>query len=136
MKNDNRQTILVVDDEPHILHVVSLKLLNAGYQVITAEDGEEGLAAAIRHQPCLVITDYQMPYRTGLELCQALKENPPTSKIPCLLLTARGHGVTAEDLGRTRIAAVISKPFSLLEVMKRVAALINTSPLEEASDAA
>ena len=64
----DKPLILVVDDETHILHVVGLKLSNAGYEIITAEDGEEGLEVAVEQTPDLVITDFQMPFMTGLEL--------------------------------------------------------------------
>ncbi len=134
--NCDQPIILVVDDETHILHVVSLKLLNAGYKVITAEDGEEGLQAAVRHRPRLVITDFQMPYRSGLELCQELKRREETSDIPCLLLTARGFSLSPQLLSETNIAAVISKPFSLREIIARVEALVGAAPKREASDAA
>ena len=68
--NDRSTThrILVVDDESHILHVLSLKLGKAGYDVLTAVDGEEGLHLARESKPDLVITDIQMPYMTGIEL--------------------------------------------------------------------
>jgi CheY-like chemotaxis protein len=57
--------ILIVDDEAHILQVLSLKLRNAGYDVLTAVDGEEAFEYASKQQPDLVITDFQMPYMTG-----------------------------------------------------------------------
>ncbi|MEE8168952.1 MAG: response regulator, partial [Phycisphaerae bacterium] len=56
-----KKTILVCDDEPHILHVVSMKLRNAGYDVLCAEDGREALALALEHRPDAIVTDYQMP---------------------------------------------------------------------------
>lgn len=126
MGDRNKPMILVVDDEAHILHVVSLKLRNAGYEVITAEDGEEGLDAALEHLPDLVITDYQMPFLTGLELCMRLKENPLTRATPALMLTARGFGLAEEHLNQTNIAGVISKPFSPREILSKVQELIGT----------
>ena len=80
--------VLVVDDEVHILHVVSLKLRNAGFAVITAQDGQEALEIAQVELPDLIITDYQMPHLSGLELCQRLKQLPGTKDIPALLLKA------------------------------------------------
>ena len=65
--------ILVADDEAHILHVVSMKLRNAGFEVITAVDGEEALELCTAEKPDLLITDYQMPLMTGLELCTLLR---------------------------------------------------------------
>ena len=116
--------ILAADDEAHILHVVSLKLTNAGYDVITAEDGEEAYEMALARQPDLVITDYQMPYLTGLELCQKLKAHELTANTPALMLTARGFTLPAEALEQTNIADVLSKPFSPREVLARVQEII------------
>lgn len=120
-------TVLCVDDESHILHVVSLKLRNAGYHVVTAEDGEEGLQAAFEHVPDLVITDYQMPFLTGLELCVELKKHPPTSSIPVLMLTARGFSLSQDQLDQTNIITVLNKPFSPRDVLARVQELVPVS---------
>lgn len=134
MKRD-RPLILVVDDEAHILHVVRLKLERAGYEVLTAEDGEEGLEMALRHVPDLVITDFQMPYLTGMELCVALKEHESTCAIPALMLTARGFGLADEYLDQTTIVGVISKPFSPREVQVRVEQLVGPAHAETESAA-
>jgi DNA-binding response OmpR family regulator len=112
--------ILVADDETHILHVVSMKLRNAGYEVITAEDGEEGFEAAVEKQPDLIITDYQMPYMSGLEMCMKLKADDRTRATPALMLTARGAGLGREFLNQTNIVGMLSKPFSPREVLARV----------------
>lgn len=122
--NRNAPLILVVDDEAHILHVVSMKLRNAGYEVITAEDGEEGLASAIENRPDLVISDYQMPYMTGLEMCIQLKKHASTAATPALMLTARGFGLGQDAMDQTNIAGVLSKPFSPREVLSRVQELL------------
>ena len=123
--------ILVADDETHILHVVSLKLKNAGFDVVTAEDGEEALEVAIEQLPDLVITDYQMPYMTGLELCQRLRADDRTTAIPALMLTARGFSLSSEDMERANIAGVLSKPFSPREVLGRVHELLGSTPQPE-----
>ncbi len=115
--------ILVVDDEAHILHVLSLKLRNAGYEVITAVDGEDGFELAGQELPDLVITDFQMPYMTGLELCRALAGHAPTARIPVLILTARGYALDDEDLKIGNIRRVLTKPFSpraVLQVVQQV----------------
>ncbi|MFA9476885.1 response regulator [Phycisphaerales bacterium AB-hyl4] len=132
---DDRSLILVVDDESHIVHVVSLKLQNAGYRVITAEDGEEALALALEQRPALVITDYQMPMLSGLELCQQLKRDPRTSDTPALMLTARGFSIGEDVLKQTNIALVLSKPFSPREVLARVKELLGKQTNAEAVQA-
>ncbi len=112
--------ILIVDDEAHILHVLSLKLRNAGYEVLTASDGEEGFELASAELPDLVITDYQMPFMTGLELCHALADQKSTAKIPILILTARGHALEDQDLKIDNVKGVLSKPFSPRAVLQLV----------------
>ena len=131
--NHRAPLILVVDDETHILYVMDVKLRDAGYRVLTASDGKEGLAIALEKHPDLVITDYQMPYVTGVELCRKLKENASTSEIPALMLTARGFSIPKNDI-QTNIAAVIAKPFSPRDVLSWVQKLthFNTDqPLNE-----
>ena len=108
----SEKTILVADDETHILHVVSLKLRNAGFRVITARDGQEALEMAQAQHPDLLITDYHMPQLSGLELCQRLKQDARTSDIPAIMLTARGYHLEPHDTEQSGILKMLSKPFS------------------------
>ena len=124
-----QKTILVADDESHILHVVSLKLRNAGYRVITAHDGQEALDAAIHERPHLIITDYHMPQLSGLELCRRLKQDATLPTIPVIMLTARGYHLEPQDTEQSGILRMLSKPFSprhllatVNEVLQRPAA--------------
>jgi len=114
---ENSKKILVVDDEVHILHVISLKLRNAGYEVVTAQDGREALEIAQVENPNLVITDYQMPYLSGLELCRRLKQIPRTAHIPAIMLTARGFALDENDMHELGIKICLHKPFSPREVL-------------------
>jgi CheY-like chemotaxis protein len=116
----NVKTILVADDESHILNVVSLKLTNAGYSVSTAVDGQEALEMATAQRPDLLITDYHMPQLSGLELCQRLRENPATTGIPTIMLTARGYSLEPADTERSGILRMISKPFSPRQLLAAV----------------
>ena len=106
------KTILVADDESHILNVVSLKLRNAGFKVITASDGQEALDLAIAERPDLLITDYHMPQLSGLELCRRLKQDVKTQGIPKIMLTARGYHLEPQDTEESGILKMLSKPFS------------------------
>jgi len=110
--NTGVKKILVADDESHILHVVSLKLRNAGFAVVTAGDGQEALELAQQEKPDLIITDYHMPQLSGLELCQRLKQDPATAAIPAIMLTARGYHLDAEVTEQSGILRMLSKPFS------------------------
>ncbi|MBT3202535.1 MAG: response regulator [Phycisphaerales bacterium] len=121
--------IVVADDEAHILHVVSMKLRNAGYEVQTAEDGEEALELCLADPPAMLITDYQMPYMTGLELCNALRQSEKTKNIPAMMLTARGFDIEPPEMIESGIATVLPKPFSPREVLSKVVELIG-EPVE------
>jgi CheY-like chemotaxis protein len=110
--NTGVKKILVADDESHILHVVSLKLRNAGFAVVTAGDGQEALELAQQEKPDLIITDYHMPQLSGLELCKLLKQDPATAGIPAIMLTARGYHLEAEVTEQSGILRMLSKPFS------------------------
>jgi DNA-binding response OmpR family regulator len=116
--------VLIVDDEAHILQVLNLKLRNAGYDVLTAADGEEGAEIAARERPHLIITDFQMPYMTGLEMCKALASQDATRSIPVVMLTARGYALEDDDLAACNIKEVLSKPFSPRSVLQLVERLL------------
>ena len=109
-----RKRILIVDDDPRLLHVVSMYLTIEGYEVGTAADGEEGLAAIEVSRPDLVILDVMMPGMDGLEACRRIKRDPATRAIPVLMFTALSR---EDDIEAGRIAGAdrfINKPFSLI----------------------
>ena len=114
------KTILVADDESHILHVVSLKLRNAGFRVLTARDGQEALDLALQELPDLIITDYHMPQLSGIELCQRLKQHPSTMGIPAIMLTARGYHLEPHDTEQSGILRMLTKPFSPRHLLSTV----------------
>jgi CheY-like chemotaxis protein len=116
----SERTILVADDESHILHVVSLKLKNAGYRVLTARDGQEALEIAQQEKPDLLITDYHMPQLSGIELCRKLKQDPATAHIPAIMLTARGYELEPADTEQSGILRMLSKPFSPRHLLSTV----------------
>jgi CheY-like chemotaxis protein len=105
-------TILIVDDEAHILQVLSLKLRNCGYSIATAVDGEDALYQVKACLPDLVITDVQMPYMNGLEFAHELSKDSKTAHIPVVVLTARGHTLETSDTDIPNVRKVLSKPFS------------------------
>jgi len=116
--------ILVVDDESHIQHVVSLKLRNAGYAVETAADGEEALHAMASRVPTVVISDLQMPYLDGIDLCRAMLERPDLCDVPVVVLTARGYALGDEAAELRNVRAVLSKPFSPRAILDEVAQIL------------
>jgi CheY-like chemotaxis protein len=111
---------LVVDDEIHIVQVVAVKLRNNGFDVITCENGAQALDLASNEKPDIVVTDFQMPLMTGLELVQNLRSQPDTADIPVVLLTARDFAVKNEQKESLKISACVSKPFSPRELLQTV----------------
>lgn len=112
--------ILVVDDEIHIIHVVAIKLRNNGYEVVAAENGLEGYETACREKPDLVVTDYQMPMMSGLEMVEKLRQNPDTADIPVIMLTARSFAIENDQKQQLQIAHFLSKPFSPKELLMSI----------------
>ncbi|MDO8302617.1 MAG: response regulator [Sedimentisphaerales bacterium] len=112
--------VLVVDDEIHIVHVVSIKLRNNGYEVITAENGAEAFKLACEEKPDVIVTDFQMPGMTGLEMIEALRQRQDTSEVPVIMLTARGFAIEESQKQQLRISECMSKPFSPKELLRTV----------------
>ena len=111
---------LVVDDEIHIVQVVAIKLKNNGFDVTTAENGAIALDLAREIQPDIIITDFQMPVMTGLELVENLRKSPETADIPVVMLTARGFAIDEDQRQELKISACLSKPFSPREVLQNI----------------
>ena len=118
--SENKLKVLIVDDEVHILHVIALKLRNARYEVITSQDGRDALELAQVELPDLIITDYQMPHLSGLELCQRLRQIPSTRNIPAVMLTARGFSLDEAAMAAAGIKMCINKPFAPRELLRLV----------------
>jgi two-component system chemotaxis response regulator CheY len=119
----NGCTILVADDERYVTTIISLKLRQAGATVITACDGQEALELAIAHLPDLICSDYQMSPMSGLELAEQLQRIEQTAHIPVLLLNSHGHRLSAFELAKTNIRALLPKPFSTRELLNKLAEL-------------
>jgi DNA-binding response OmpR family regulator len=125
------RTVLVVDDEPHVRHILSFKLQDAGFTVLCASDGDEAWHLIMRHFPDLVVTDLQMGRVSGMELCQRMAGEERTENIPVIMLTARGHRLTEQELSGVNIKLVAPKPFSAREVVRHVCTQLGL-PTDEA----
>jgi two-component system response regulator ResD len=115
------QKILIVEDEEGIIHVINLYLKDAGYTVIMARDGADGLALHARERPDLVILDIMLPAIDGFEVCRRMRT---WSKTPILILTARGDEedrINGLELGADDY---LVKPFSPRELVSRVRAIL------------
>ncbi len=119
------QTILAVDDEPHIIEVVRDYLKQAGYRVLTANDGQTALTLARHERPDLIVLDLMLPGGLdGLDVCRRLRQDPGLADVPIIMLTARveetdrliGLELGADDY--------VTKPFSPRELVARVRAVL------------
>jgi two-component system alkaline phosphatase synthesis response regulator PhoP len=117
--------ILVVDDEINITQILQFSIGAEGYEVITAQNGEEAIDKARREQPDLIILDIMMPRIDGYEACRILKANPLTKNIPVVLLTAKGRDID-KRLG-LEVGAIdyIVKPFSPNKLIDRIHKLLS-----------
>ncbi len=112
--------VLVVDDEIHIVHVVAIKLRNNGYEVLSASDGSEAYELACSEKPDIIVTDYQMPVMTGLELIEKVRGTEAIKDVPVILLTARSFAIEEEQKQQLQISECLSKPFSPKELLRSV----------------
>lgn len=113
--------VLVVDDEPNLRHSVGYALRQEGFDVVQAEDGEQGLAAFRSARPHLVILDVMLPAVDGFEVCRRIRRE---SNVPVLMLTARGSEldrVVGLEIGADDY---LVKPFSMRELVARVRAML------------
>ena len=116
--------ILLVDDEPDILEIVSYNLSSEGYQIITAENGQEGVKKAKKELPHLIILDVMMPEMDGIEACEIIRKNPNLKNTIITFLTARGEDysqVAGFDAGADDY---ITKPIKPKVLVSKVKALL------------
>ncbi|HED54092.1 MAG TPA: response regulator [Phycisphaerales bacterium] len=123
----SRQHVLLVDDEPHVTHVLSRKLQRAGLDVRIARDGEEAQRLAHELIPDIVVTDLQMPRVDGLGLALGLAASEQTCNVPILMLSGRGFLLDAELAQKTRIVRILEKPFSATEILACVREILESS---------
>jgi DNA-binding response OmpR family regulator len=106
--------ILIVDDDPRLLHIVAMYLNIEGYDVVTAENGEAGLKEIEAARPDLVILDIMMPGMDGIEACRRIRSNAETQNLPVVMFSALSSD---DDIERARLAGanhLITKPFNLV----------------------
>ena len=112
--------ILVVDDNAANLDILRTRLIAQGYEIVTAMDGEQALAATREHLPDLILLDIMMPKLSGFEVCQKLKGDAATRKIMILMVTALNEAGDIERAVKAGTDDFLSKPINKIELTKRV----------------
>src|SRR5438876_1258294 len=115
----NSGDILLVDDDPDLLKLISLRLTSAGYRVRTADSGESALAGLAVVRPAAVITDLRMPGIDGLQLFEAIHRQHPA--LPVIILTAHGTIPDAVSATQRGVFGFLTKPFDSQELLHKVA---------------
>lgn len=116
--------ILLVDDETEFAEMVAFRLAKAGYEVVTAADGEEGLEKARLAPPDLILLDIWMPKKDGYQVIKELKQVPETARIPVVFLTASTLPQTLQKMKEAGAADFILKPFDPPELMGKVKTIL------------
>ena len=127
---EEKKTVLIVEDEKGIVDILRFNLEKEGYAVLTAYDGETGLALAQEKNPDIILLDVMLPKMNGFDVCRILRENG--SSVPVIILTAREEEtdkVLGLELGADDY---ITKPFSMRELMARVKANIRRTAMQQA----
>jgi CheY-like chemotaxis protein len=127
--------ILVIDDEADIREVTALSLETvAGWQVIVAPSGAQGIQSASLEQPDAILLDVMMPDIDGPTTFRILKQNGNTAHIPVLLLTAKVQGADRRKLETLGAAAVLAKPFDPLTLAHQISGILGWKPVSSFGD--
>lgn len=129
-----RPRLLLVEDEPGLVQMLSYNLEKAGFEVRVAGDGEEALALLAEAEPDLVVLDWMLPGLSGLEVCRQIRRRPESAGLPVLMLTARGE--ESDKLRGFEIGAddYVTKPFSPSELIARIRGILRRTRPATASE--
>jgi CheY-like chemotaxis protein len=120
--------ILIIDDEDDIREVAGLSLETvAGWEVILASSGAQGIARAIEHQPDAILLDVMMPIMDGPATFRELRKNPATAHIPVMLLTAKVQSTDQRRFADLGVDAILFKPFDPLTLSTQIADVLGWS---------
>ena len=122
-----RARVLIVDDEPDLIHILEFGLKAAGYQVDVAADGQEGLKKARDTRPDIILLDLMLPKLDGYKVCRLLKFDERYRQIPIIILSARtqeGDQSLAKEMGANLF---VTKPYEFSEILAHIEALLKAS---------
>ncbi|GAA3220576.1 response regulator transcription factor [Actinocorallia longicatena] len=116
--------ILVVDDDPDICDLVSLKFEQSGFDVITAGNGDDALELGRTKIPDLIVLDLMMPGMSGLDVCREFRKDPALDRVPVIMLTAKAQESDLEQGFAAGADDYVTKPFSPRELLTRARAVL------------
>jgi len=122
--SSEQPTVLLVEDEPAQREILGYNLEADGFRVLTAGNGEEALMMVVETPPDIIVLDWMLPNVSGIEVCRQLKTRSATRAIPILMLSARSEEVDRVRGLETGADDYVVKPYSLVELMARVRALL------------
>ena len=123
----HRARVLIVDDEPDLIHILEFGLKTSGYEVEIAADGQEGLKKARESRPDIILLDLMLPKLDGYKVCRLLKFDERYRQIPIIILSARtqeGDQNLAKEMGANLF---ITKPYEFSEILAHIEALLKAS---------
>lgn len=123
-----KKTVLVVDDQPHIVRLIQVNLVKEGFEVATASDGVEGLQKAHELKPDLVILDVIMPRKDGFEVLRELKADADLAPVPVVMLTVKTHNADIVEGLKEGAELYLPKPFHPKELVSLVKRVLETGP--------
>ncbi len=115
-----RKKILLVDDAETILMMERMILNKAGYELITAKNGEDAVSKATAERPDLILMDVVMPKMNGFEACKQIRANDTTKTIPIIMVTTRGEAESVESGFESGCDEYVTKPINGLEIVSKV----------------
>ena len=122
------QSILVVEDEPHIVDLLSFLMKQAGYSVQVARDGDTAVRMFENRQPDLVLLDVMLPRQDGYQVCRAIRANPEWAGTKIIMLSAKGREFDRRKGIELGADDYVTKPFSNREILTRVDKLLKDAP--------
>ncbi len=120
-------TVLVVEDSPSELELISHYLQESGFNVIKATGAKEALEKAISQQPDVIVTDVVMPEMSGFELCRSLKKNPLTQKVPIVICSSKNQDIDRLWAKRQGANAYVTKPYTREQLLGAIKSVADTS---------
>jgi CheY-like chemotaxis protein len=114
------KTILIADDHDHLRLLVSTTLSGPDYRIVEARDGDEACALALVENPDLLILDWMMPGKSGIEVIETLRAEPALRDVPVIMLTARAQNADRNRAATLGVHSYLVKPFSPIELMETV----------------